>query len=50
MYSLGERLLGTVTRGVFICLHFVIKGGEEQLHFRAPENILGFHEKDFTKE
>lgn len=45
MYSLRERLLCTVTRGVFICLHFVTKGGEEQVHFWAPENILGLHEE-----
>lgn len=50
MYLSGERLLGTVTRGVFICLHVVIKVGEEQLHFWTPENILGLHEKDFTEE
>lgn len=49
MYFSGERLLGTDTRGVLICLHFVIKGREEQVHFWAPENILGLHEKDFLE-
>lgn len=49
-YFLGERLLATFTRGVFICLDFVINGRQEQVYFWAFENISSLQEKDFIEQ